>query len=131
MQAWAFEMREGGGFGLVGTWTPGACEVQRLAAIEAKLNASIGECHVVMLIDEPAGIAVWAIMLPDVGFIAASSPEICEEDRVPGPGIWPVSFVSPRCQRAWLLVPSQGVFDRFRQAPKVRRLSQKQRAYKL
>jgi hypothetical protein len=45
-------------------------------------------------------------MLPDVGFIAASSPEICEEDEVPRPGVRPVSLLSPRCQRAWLLVPS-------------------------
>lgn len=80
--------------------------MQRRAAIESKLSASIGECHLVALTDEPTGIAVWAIMLPDVGFIAASSPEICEEDEVPRPGVRPVSLLSPRCQRAWLLVPS-------------------------
>ncbi len=63
-QGWAFEMRGDGLVGWVGAWTPGACEVQRLEAIEAKLDASIGACHPVALTDEPAGIAVWVICVP-------------------------------------------------------------------
>jgi len=103
-QGWAFEMRGDGLVGWVGAWTPGACEVQRLGAIEAKLDTSIGACHPVALTDEPAGIAVWVIMRADAGFIAASSPTICEEEDAPGSSVRPVSFADT-CQRAWLQVP--------------------------
>lgn len=105
-QGWAFEVREEGMVGWAGSWTPGACEVRRREALEEKLDASIGECHLVMLTDEPAGIAVWAVMLADAGFVAASSPAICEEDDTPSSSIRPVSLVTPACQRVWLLVPA-------------------------
>lgn len=107
-QGWAFEMRGDGLVGWVGAWTPGACEAQRREAVEAKLDASIGACHPVALTDEPAGIAVWAIMRAEDGFIAATSPAICEEaapNAVPDASIRPISFES-RCQRVWLQVPS-------------------------
>jgi hypothetical protein len=104
-QGWAFELRDGHVAGWIGAWTPGACEVQRQEAIEEKLHASIGACQLVTLADEPAGIPVWAVMLADAGFIAASSPAICEEDDAFGVDIRPVS-VSPACQRVWLLVPA-------------------------
>jgi hypothetical protein len=107
-QGWAFELRGEGPVGWVGAWTPGACEMQRQQAIEAKLlDASIGPCNPVTLSDGPAGIPVWAVMRADDGFVAASSPAICEpEDDAPGPGIRPASLVSTRCLRAWILVPA-------------------------
>jgi hypothetical protein len=104
-QGWAFELRGDGLVGWVGAWTPGACEVQRREALEAKLNASIGVCHPVTLTDEPAGFQVWAVMRAEDGFVAASSPAICEPENAPGPGMRPVSLADG-CQPMWLQVPS-------------------------
>jgi hypothetical protein len=106
-QGWAFELRGEGPVGWLGAWSPGACEVQRREAIEAKLDASIGPCHPVTLSDGPAGIPVWAVMRADDGFVATSSPAICEEEDTPA-GVAPPRPVSLAgdCQRLWLQVPS-------------------------
>jgi len=82
----------------IGTWA---------GTIEEKVRASIGACHVVTLSEEPAGIPVWAILLGDDGFIAASSPAICEEENDGGgSSVRPVSLVTHACQRAWFQVPA-------------------------
>jgi hypothetical protein len=104
-QGWAFELRGDGLVGWVGAWTPGGCEVQRLEALEAKLDASIGACHPVTLTDEPTGLQVWAVMRAEDGFVAASSPAICEPENAPDHGMRPVSLAD-RCQPLWLQVPS-------------------------
>lgn len=104
-EGWAFELREEGLVGWIGAWTPGACEVLRLEALEAKLDASIGACHPVTLTDEPTGLQVWAVMRAEDGFVAASSPAICEPENAPGHGMRPVSLAD-RCQPLWLQVPS-------------------------
>jgi hypothetical protein len=102
---WAFELRDDRLVGWIGAWTPGACEVQRREALEAKLDASIGACHPVTLTDEPTRLQVWAVMRAEDGFVAASSPAICEPENAPGHGMRPVSIID-RCQPMWIQVPS-------------------------
>ena len=102
LQGWAFEMRDESVRGWVGAWTPGRCEELRRDALEEHLGATIGACHSVTLTDEPSGVLVWAVLVSDSHFVAASSSDICDEEAAPPDSIRPVSMAAPVCQRLWI-----------------------------
>jgi hypothetical protein len=99
---WAFELRDDEMVGWIGAWTPAGCEARRRQALGDQVDAVIGLCQAVTLIDEPTGVSMWAIALDESGFVAASTSEICEDEP---PADAPIRPVVSTCLRVWLRLP--------------------------
>jgi hypothetical protein len=104
-QGWAFEMRAGDQVGWFGGWTPGVCERFRREAIAERPDARIGVCLPVTVADEPTGLAVWVVVTSENAFVAALTPDICEDDPTRDLEVLPVALRDASCRRAWLRLP--------------------------